>query len=29
MPLVGVIGESRVGAQSAPVIGLGWSGPLD
>lgn len=29
MPLLGVLGESRVGAVSAPIYGLGWSGVLE
>jgi len=28
VPMLGVIGESRVGARSAPILGVGWSGAL-
>jgi hypothetical protein len=28
LPLVGVLGESRWGARSAPILGVGWSGSL-
>ncbi|MFT3766720.1 MAG: hypothetical protein QM820_14580 [Minicystis sp.] len=28
-PLIGVLGESRVGAVSAPILGAGWSGVWD
>ena len=29
LPLLGVLGESRAGAFSAPILGAGWSGTLD
>jgi hypothetical protein len=29
LPMIGVLGESRVGAVSAPIYGLGWSGVLE
>lgn len=28
-PLLGVLGESRIGARSAPILGVGWSGVLE
>jgi len=28
-PLIGVLGESRLGALSAPILGAGWSGVLE
>jgi len=29
MPMIGVLGESRIGPLSAPILGAGWSGALE